>query len=64
MKKKIRHLLFLMTVFCFAGSVQAISWTSLDFPGARQTYITGIDELKVSCTVLNNRTLLTGMSSN
>ncbi len=43
MKRKLGHLLVLAALFCFTESVQAISWTSLDFPSARQTYITGID---------------------
>ncbi|MEN6383965.1 MAG: PEP-CTERM sorting domain-containing protein [Phycisphaerales bacterium] len=43
MKRKLRYLLVLAAVVCFAGLVQAISYTTLDYPGAKCTYITGID---------------------
>lgn len=28
---------------CFSGSVHAITWTTVDYPGAHSTYIGGIE---------------------
>lgn len=33
----------LAALFCFARAAEAISYASLDYPGAKETYITGID---------------------
>jgi hypothetical protein len=43
MNKKLWYLLVLAALFYFAGYVNAISWTALNYPGAKETYITGID---------------------
>lgn len=42
MKSKLRYLWVLAALFCFARAAEAISYTSLDYPGAKETYIMGI----------------------
>jgi hypothetical protein len=42
-ESKFRYLWVLAALFCFARAAEAISWTPLDYPGAKETYITGID---------------------
>jgi hypothetical protein len=42
MKRKLRYSI-LAALFYFAGSVQAISYTTLNYPGAKETYITDIE---------------------